>query len=373
MAEHMAAVFGNPGSRQHAFGREAARIVDSTRRRIADSLGVASGEIVFTSGATESDNLALQGVARASADRGRHLVALATEHHAVLDTIAALGREGWQTSLVPVGTDGLVDPSELEAALRSNTVLVAAMAVNNEIGVIQPIEDIGRLCRSRGIWLFCDAAQAPGRLDLAALVPWVDLLALTGHKAYGPKGIGLLWRRRSGSNPPPLAPLLHGGGQEGGLRPGTLPVPLIAGLAEAVALAEEAREADESRLRTLADRLWAGLASRGARPVHNGSRVRRVAGNLNLRFPGLEAAALMAAVPEVAVSAGAACTTESPRPSHVLTALGLSAAECRSSLRFGLGRFTTAAQIDLAAERFGAAAAHFLGPAASDPAGQGCR
>ncbi len=350
--------FGNAASRTHVFGWRAEAAVEAARETLAAAIGAADPrEIVFTSGATESDNLALQGVVRAARARrggGDHLVTVATEHPAVLDTARALAREGFSVTELPVDGAGFVDPDAVAAALTERTVLVSVMWANNEIGVLQPIEAITSMCRQQGVSFHSDAAQAVGKVPVDVTTAGVDLLSFTAHKLYGPKGVGALYVRK-GRPRLRLAPLLHGGGHEHGLRPGTLPVPLIVGFAKAVELAVAEREVEAERLSALRSRLLDRLREGIGEVVVNGALEQRLPGNLNLRVSGIDADALLAAVPEVAISTGSACASARPEPSPVLKALGLSDADVRASVRMGLGRGTTAAEVDAAAERIAAA------------------
>ena len=342
MAPYWSTQFANPSSRVHRPGLEAAAAVERARGVLAAQLAVAPERVVFTSGATEANNLAIKGLAEARRHRGRHLVTLATEHRAVLDTVRHLEGQGFDLTVLPVQPDGLLDLGALVAALRHDTILVSVMAANNEIGVLQPLAAIGSLCRASGIAFHCDAAQAFGHIPLTPDALGIDLLSLSGHKIYGPKGIGALVMAEGIS----LAPQQHGGGQEGGLRAGTLAVPLIVGLAAATELATADRQEREARLGALRDRLLAGLQALGGVAV-NGSVEQRLAHNLNVRFEGVEGSRLHGQLRrQLAVSGGSACSGGSP--SHVLAALGLSRAEATASIRFGLGRGTSAAEIDQA-------------------------
>jgi cysteine desulfurase len=344
--------FGNAASRTHVFGWRAEAAVEQARAEVARALGAREPrEIVFTSGATESNNLALQGVARALAARGDHLVTVATEHRAVLDVCRALEREGRRVTVLPVDGGGRVDPDELRRAIEPSTVLVSVMAANNEIGVLQPLAELAAVCRERGVLLHSDAAQAAGKIALDVAALGLDLLSVSGHKVYGPKGVGALYVR---SGPPRvrIAPLLHGGGHERGLRSGTLPVPLLVGLGRALALAVAERDAEGARLAGLRDRLWQRLQQGlGEGVVRNGDAVHCLPAALHVSFPGVDAAALLAALPDVALSTGSACSSASPEPSHVLRALGLPVERVRSGIRFALGRFNTAEEIERAAAR----------------------
>ncbi len=337
--------FANPASRLHRPGLLAAAAVEQARAQMANHLGVAPEAVVFTSGATEANNLALKGLAEAELAAGgsrRHLITLATEHRAVLDPLRYLAQLGFELTVLPVHGDGLVDLAGLEAALQPSTLAVSVMAANNEIGVLQPLAAIGALCRRRGILFHCDGAQAVGHIPLQPAALGIHLLSFSGHKLYGPKGIGALVLAPNVV----LAPQLHGGGQERGLRAGTLPVPLIVGLAKALELAAADRDARAERLAALRDQLLAGLEQLGDIRL-NGAATPRLAHNLNVSVGGVNGAALHSSLRhQLAVSGGSACSSGSP--SHVLAALGRSRAEAEASIRFGLGRTTSAAEIDQA-------------------------
>jgi cysteine desulfurase len=336
---------GNPSSAGHEYGRRARALVEKARAQVAAAIGARPECIVWTSGATESDNLAIFGVARFNADRGRHLVSSKTEHKAVLDPLKQLEREGFEVTWLKPGPDGIVRPEQVQAALRPDTQLVSLMHVNNEIGVVQDIAAVGAICRERGIAFHVDAAQSAGKLPLNVEAMKVDLLSLTAHKIYGPKGIGALYVRRK----PPLGlkPLIYGGGQEFGLRSGTLATHQIVGMGLAFEIAERDRQQDVERIGVLRDKLWAGIASIGDVEL-NGHPDERVAGLLNISFRGIEGESLQFALRELAVSAGSACSSASEEASYVLRALGRSDQLAQSSLRFSLGRFTTAEQIETA-------------------------
>ena len=353
--------FANPSSRLHRPGLEAAAAVEQAREELAAGLGLADADgVVFTSGATEANNLALRGVAEAALERGeprRRLITLATEHRAVLEPLRWLERHGFPLTVLPVEPDGLLSPETLEQALGDDTLLVSVMAANNEIGVLQPLAPIGALCRARGVLFHCDAAQAVGHIPLAMEPLGIDLLSLSGHKLYGPKGIGALVKRPE----VPLAPQLHGGGQEGGLRAGTLAVPLIVGLGEAVDLALADSESRRQRLGALSQRLWQGLAALGDLR-RNGHPEQRLAHNLNVCIGGVDGQRLHRLLRRsLAVSSGSACSQGSP--SHVLAALGRSRSEAAASIRFGLGRSTGPAEIDAAIDAVAAAVAELRCPA----------
>ena len=352
--------FANPSS-SHSVGQRARRRVEAAREQIAARVGAPAETISFTSGATESDNLAIQGAMLAHRDRGRHLITSRTEHKAVLDTAAAMEKQGFEVTYLSSDTEGLIAPDQVAEAITDDTTLVAIMHVNNETGVVQDIAAIGECCRSRGVLLHVDAAQSIGKVPVP-LDQWaVDLVALTAHKAYGPKGIGALYVRPGTK----LAPLLHGGEQEGGIRPGTLATHQIVGMGQAYALADTEREAPA--LAALRDRLWAGLSAiEGVRL--NGHPTQRSPHVLNVVFPGVDGESLRLGVAEIAVSAGAACNSTATEASHVLSALGLSDALAGSSQRFSVGRFTAAAEIDYVIERVPAEVARLRELAGGAPA-----
>jgi cysteine desulfurase len=337
--------FGNPASRTHAYGWQAEQAVETARTQVAELIGADPKEIIWTSGATESDNLAIKGAAHFHRAKGNHLVTLATEHKAVLDPIRELEREGFTATYLNPESNGLLDLDTFTRTLTPQTILVSVMLVNNEIGVIQDIAAIGAICRERGILFHVDAAQAAGKvaIDLKALP--VDLLSLSAHKVYGPKGIGALYvRRRPRVH---LAPLIHGGGHERGLRSGTLPTHQIVGMGAAYQLAGELMASENARIRALRDRLLAGIAD--VDEVYlNGDLDARVPHNLNLSFNFVEGESLMMALHELAISSGSACTSASLEPSHVLRAIGRSDELAHSSLRITFGRYTTAADVDRA-------------------------
>jgi cysteine desulfurase len=353
--------FGNPHSESHVYGRNAMAAIEAARAEVARLVNADPREIVFTSGATEANNLALKGAAhfaRAHQSAGRlapdHIVVLETEHKCVLESAAALARDGFAVTYLPVEPCGLVSRDRLEAALSDRTLLVSVMAAHNEIGVIQPLAELGALCRSRGVLFHTDAAQAFGKIVLDVEAMKIDLMSISGHKIYGPKGVGALYVRRRPRVR--LLPLIDGGGQERGLRSGTLPTPLCVGLGRAAALAAAEMGDEASRLRQLRDRLQANLMRRVPGLKVNGDSEHRLPGNLNLSFPGLTAAELIEACPSVAMSTGSACTSAAVEPSYILRALGLSDERANGSIRLGLGRFTTAAEIDFAVDALAAAA-----------------
>jgi len=342
--------FGNAASRSHRFGWEAEKAVEHARRRIAELAGAEPREIVFTSGATESVNLALKGAMEAYRRRGNHLIAMATEHKAVLDTARRLERAGFAVTVLPCRDDGLLDLECLEAAIRPETVLLSVMHANNEIGTIQPVAAVEEICRRHGVLFHCDAAQSLGKVPVNAAADGIDLLSVSAHKIYGPKGIGALAVRRRGGAVS-LAAQMDGGGHEAGFRSGTLNVPAIVGFGEACAIAAAEMKAEAERLAALRGRLLERLRTTVDGIALNGTMERRLPGNLNLRFAGIDAEALLMAMPDIALSTGSACSSASVEPSHVLRALGLSEAEARSSVRIGLGRFNTEEEIDYTAGR----------------------
>lgn len=344
--------FGNAASINHAFGWRAAEAVDKARQQVADLLQVTPKSIVFTSGATEANNLALKGVLRASPP-GSHVVTTAIEHKAVLDPLKRMQRQGYGVTIVPVDGTGKVSPQQIAEALRPETVLVSVMWANNEVGTIQPLSEIHRLCKARGVLLHTDAAQAVGKLPLDLAKTDVDLLSLSGHKLYAPQGIGALVVRQ-GEPRIRLEPLFDGGGHEGRLRSGTLPVALIVGLGAACEIARQEMAAEAARLQKLARQLQDGLSRRLTGLVFNGHTalaeeegpVRRLPGNVHVSVSGVDGIALLASLKEIAVSSGSACTSADPEPSHVLRAMSIPEAMSLASLRFGLGRETTPEQID---------------------------
>jgi cysteine desulfurase len=330
--------YGNPSSAGHEFGRSARALVEKARAQVAASIGARPECIVWTSGATESDNLAILGVGRFHADKGRHIVSARTEHKAVLDALKQLEREGFAVTYLTPDSSGIVHPGQVEAALRSDTQLVSLMHANNETGVIQDIGSVGKLCRERGVPFHVDAAQSAGKLPIDVEALGIDLLSLTAHKVYGPKGVGALYVRRK----PPLGlrPIMYGGGQEGGLRSGTLATHQIVGMGRAFEIATAEREEETRRIAALRDALWQGIAEVGEVEL-NGHLQQRVANVLNVSFHGVEGESLQFALRELAVSAGSACSSASEEASYVLRALGRSDQLAHSSLRFSLGRFTT--------------------------------
>jgi cysteine desulfurase len=347
MLPYFARNFGNAASRSHGFGWAAEKAVERARKRIADLAGAAPREIVFTSGATESNNLALKGSLEAHRSHGNHIVTVATEHRAVLDPVRHLERMGAEATILAPRPDGIVNLDELSRAIRPETVLVSIMHANNEIGTIQPVREIGAICRARRVLFHTDAAQSFGKLPIHVAEANIDLMSITAHKIYGPKGIGALYVRRGVT----LAPQMDGGGHEWGLRSGTLNVPGIVGFGEAAAICATEMEEEAERALRLRDRLQSQMEAALNGTRINGSVEHRLPGNLNIAFDGVAADALLTILPEIALSTGSACSSASPEPSHVLRAIGLSEREARSSVRFGLGRFTTEEEVDTVARR----------------------
>jgi len=339
--------FGNAASKSHSFGWKAEEAVEEARDQVARLVGATAREIVWTSGATESDNLAVKGVARFHAARGRHLVTTAIEHKAVLDSMAALAREGFEVTVLPVSGEGIVDPEAVRVAMRPDTLLVSVMHANNEVGTVQPIEEIGRITREKGVLFHTDAVQSLGRIPFDVESTNADLVSLSAHKMYGPKGVGALYvRRRPRAR---LVAQIDGGGHERGYRSGTLNVPGIVGFGKAAALAREEMPAEAPRILALRERLRKTILAGLDRVVVNGSLTRRLPGNLNLSFEHVEGEALMIAMKDVAVSSGSACTSASLEPSYVLRAMGVADDMAHASIRFGLGRFNTEEEVDHAA------------------------
>lgn len=345
MLPYLQGKFGNPASRSHAYGWEAEAAVEQARADVAALVGADPREIIWTSGATESINLALKGAAHFYKDKGRHLVSVKTEHKATLDSLRELEREGFEVTYLDVQPDGMLDLDAFAASLRPDTVLASVMFVNNEIGVIQDIPAIARLCKERGVMIHVDAAQATGKVAVNLAQLNVDLMSFSAHKTYGPKGIGALYVRRKPRVR--LEAQMHGGGHERGMRSGTLPTHQIVGMGEAFKIAGQEMAAENERIRGLRDRLWAGL-SQLDEVYLNGHPEHRVAHNLNVSFNFVEGESLIMAIKDIAVSSGSACTSASLEPSYVLRALGRSDELAHSSIRFTVGRFTTAQEVDFA-------------------------
>jgi cysteine desulfurase len=350
MMPYFTTKFGNAASRNHPFGWEAEEAVDYARERIAKLIGAKdSKEIVLTSGATESDNLALKGVAEFYKDKGNHIITTVTEHKAILDTCKRLEKEGCTVTYLPVGKDGLVDPDDVKKAITDKTILVSVMLANNEIGVVQPIEAIGKITRERGVLLHSDAVQGIGKVEFDVQAMNVDLASISSHKMYGPKGVGALYVRRSKPRVR-LVAQMDGGGHERGMRSGTLAVPLIVGFGKAADIMSKDGKAESAKLAALRERLRAKIMDHLDEVYVNGSLEHRLPGNLNISFNFVEGEGLMMAMKDVAVSSGSACTSASLEPSYVLRALGVGDELAHSSIRFGLGRFNTEEEVDYVAD-----------------------
>ncbi len=348
--------FGNAASRNHAFGWQAEEAVEAARKQVAALIGATAKEIVFTSGATESDNLAIKGAAHMYREKGNHIITVVTEHKAVIDTCKRLEKEGFDVTYLPVGRDGLVDLDQVRAAITGRTILVSIMAANNEVGVLQPIAEIGGITRERGVLFHTDAVQAAGKVPFDVDAAYVDMASLSAHKMYGPKGVGALYVRRR--NPRVLlTPIIDGGGHERGMRSGTLNVPGIVGFGKAAALCREELPAESARVAALRDRLYEGLRRNLEEIFVNGSMTHRLPGNLNLSFAYVEGESLLMGVSDVAVSSGSACTSATLEPSYVLKALGVGDDLAHSSIRFGLGRFNTEEEVDFVVDKLSAVVA----------------
>ncbi|MFB3072664.1 MAG: IscS subfamily cysteine desulfurase [bacterium] len=337
--------YGNAASRNHSFGWRAEEAVERAREQVARLIGAKPREIIFTSGATESDNLALKGVAEMYQEKGDHIITQVTEHKAVLDTTKRLERKGFEVTYLPVDRDGLVDPNDVRSALRETTILISIMAANNEIGTLQPVEEIGRIAKEREVLFHSDAAQALGKIPVDVRAWGTDLVSLSAHKMYGPKGVGALYVR--GRDPRVrLSPMMDGGGHERGMRSGTLDVPGIVGFGAACELAFQEMEAEAERIRALRDRLQSGILSHLEEVYLNGHPDRRLPGTCNLSFAYVEGESLVTGLNDIALSSGSACTSVGHESSHVLEALGLNTEMIDSSLRFCLGRFNTEEEVD---------------------------
>lgn len=346
----MTELYGNPHSRTHMYGWSTSELVENARKNIADLIGAGPKEIVFTSGATESNNLALKGVAHFYKGEKNHIITVQTEHKCVLDSCRHLEDEGFKVTYLPVKENGLIDLATLEEAITDKTVLVSVMVVNNEIGVIQPIKEIGQLCKRKGVFFHTDAAQALGKIPLNVEEMGIDLMSMSGHKIYGPKGIGALYVRKRKPRVK-LHPLINGGGQEFGKRSGTLAAPLCVGFGEAARIAAEEMERDYHHVQRLAERLFNGIKERCEHIELNGDPNHRYPGNVNISFRFIEGESLLMALNTVALSSGSACTSESLEPSYVLRALGVEEDMAHTSLRFGLGRFTTEEEVDYVVDK----------------------
>jgi len=345
MRPYFTEVFGNAASRNHQFGWEAEEAIENARKQVADLISATSKEIVFTSGATESDNLALKGVADMYYERGDHIITVVTEHKAILDTCKKLEKRGFKVTYLPVGSDGLITPDDVRNAITDKTILVSVMMANNEIGVIQPIAEIGKVCKERGVLFHTDATQAIGKIPFSVQDLNVDLASFSAHKIYGPKGIGGLYVRRK--NPRVmLVPMIDGGGHERGMRSGTLNVTGIVGLGKACEIAQAEMPTENERMLTLREKLRKGLMDELPDVYVNGHPTERLPGNLNISFAYVEGESLLMGINDIAVSSGSACTSASLEPSYVLKALGVGEELAHSSIRFGLGRFNTEEEVD---------------------------
>jgi len=351
MLPYFSQVFGNAASIDHEYGAEASHAVEAARQQIARLINARADEIIFTSGATESDNLAILGIAEQYADRGNHIITCVTEHKAVLDTCRYLERKGWRVTYLPVDQQGLVDPDDVRRAITPDTVLISIMTANNEIGVLAPIAEIGRIAREHEVLFHTDAAQAVGHIPIDVEAMNIDLLSMSAHKIYGPKGIGALYVRKRHPRVR-VAEQMHGGGHERGMRSGTLNVPGIVGFGKALEIAGREMETEGQRLRSLRDRLWAELQTRLDHVELNGHPTQRLPHNLSIAIPGIESRSLLVQLKhDVALSTGSACTTAKVEPSHVILALGYGEERAHCSLRFGLGRENTEADVDFVVER----------------------
>ncbi|XP_013104283.2 cysteine desulfurase, mitochondrial [Stomoxys calcitrans] len=349
MLPYLTNYYGNPHSRTHAYGWETEQAVEKAREQVANVIGAEPKEIIFTSGATESNNIAVKGVARFYGSKKKHVITTQTEHKCVLDSCRALENEGYRVTYLPVKSNGIIDMKQLEEAMTPDTSLVSIMTVNNEIGVKQPISDIGALCRSKKVFFHTDAAQAVGKIPLDVNAMNIDLMSISGHKIYGPKGVGALYVRRRPRVR--LEPIQSGGGQERGLRSGTLPAPLVVGLGAAAELAQIEMEADSKWINFLSKRLLERITTALPNVIRNGDAEETYAGCLNLSFAYVEGESLLMALKDVALSSGSACTSASLEPSYVLRAIGTDEDLAHSSIRFGIGRFTTVEEVDYTADK----------------------
>jgi cysteine desulfurase len=350
MKPYFLQTFGNAASRNHSFGWEAEEAVEKSRKQIASLIGATAKEIVFTSGATESNNLALKGVAEMYAEKGNHIITAATEHKAILDTCKRLEKHGVRVTYLPVQTNGLVDLEQLQAAITDKTILISIMYANNEIGVIQPIAELGKIAKSKGVLLHTDATQAVGKIPVNVIKDNIDLMSLSGHKMYGPKGVGALYVRRK-SPRVQITAQMDGGGHERGMRSGTLNVPGIVGLGEACALCQAEMPEESKRMAFLRDKLRDKLQSELDETYINGTMEHRLPNNLNISFAYVEGESLLMGINDIAVSSGSACTSATLEPSYVLKALGAGDDLAHSSIRFGLGRFNTEEEVDYVAAK----------------------
>jgi len=348
MLPYFTTKFGNPHSRSHSFGWEAESAIEEARHKVAKLIGAEAREIIFTSGATESNNLAIKGIAKFYGTKKKHIITVSTEHKCVIDACRHLEEEGFKVTYLSVGSDGLIDLEILRKTITEDTMLVSVMIVNNEIGVIQPLKEIGEICRARGVFFHSDIAQGFGKVPIDVNELNIDLASISGHKIYGPKGIGALYVRKKPRVR--LVPLINGGGQERGMRSGTLPTPLIVGLGEAAAIAASEMDSEYERIKDLADYFIAKIKAAVPEVYLNGHQDKRYPGNINLSFSCVEGESMIMAVKDLAVSSGSACTSASLEPSYVLKSLGVSDEMAHTSIRFGIGRFTTRDEVEYAAE-----------------------
>ncbi|MDH5563437.1 MAG: IscS subfamily cysteine desulfurase [Nitrospirota bacterium] len=349
--------FGNSASRNHTFGWEAEEGVEHARKQIARLIGADAKEIIFTSGATESDNLALQGIVAMYREKGDHIITSATEHRAVIDTAKYLEKKGVTVTFLPVDKEGMVSPDDVRNAITDKTILISVMLANNEIGTINPIAEIGKVAKEKGIIFHCDATQGVGKIPVNVQEMGIDLMSFTSHKIYGPKGVGALYVRRRAPRVR-LEPMMYGGGHERGMRSGTLPVPLIVGFGKACELCEQEMATESVRMAKMRDRLQEGIMGAMEEVYLNGHPTERLPGNLNISFAYVEGEALLMGVKEIALSSGSACTSATLEPSYVLRALGVGSDLAHSSIRFGLGRFTTDEEIEYTIDRMLKAVTH---------------
>ena len=348
MLPYFTTKFGNPHSRSHSYAWEAEAACDLARSQVAQLIGANAKEIIFTSGATESNNMAIKGIAKFYGSKKKHIVTLVTEHKCVLDTCRHLEQEGFKVTYLPVEPNGIVDLNKLQEAITSDTLLVSIMAINNEIGVIQPLKEIGQICRAKGAFFHSDIAQAFGKIPINVDECNIDLASISGHKIYGPNGIGALYIRKKPRIR--LTPIFNGGGQERGLRSGTLATPLVVGLGMAAVIAQQEMEQDEQHVQKLFNKFVDTIQSNAEEIYLNGDRNQRYQGNVNLSFSYIEGESMILAIKDLAVSSGSACTSSSLEPSYVLRALGVNDAMAHTSIRFGFGRFTTEDEVDYAAQ-----------------------
>lgn len=348
MMPYFTSKFGNPHSRSHSFGWEAEEAVEIARQKVAELINAEKKEIIFTSGATESNNLAIKGIAHFYGQKKKRIITLTTEHKCVLDTYRHLQQEGFDVVYLPVKSNGILDLEVLKKAINDQTILVSVMAVNNEIGVIQPLKEIGKICRENGVFFHSDLAQGYGKIPIDVNECNIDLASISAHKIYGPKGIGALYLRRKPHVR--LTPLINGGGQERGMRSGTLPTPLIVGFGKAAEIAKFSMDDDYKRIKTLYKRFLNGIMQKVEKVYLNGDKEQRYPGNLNLSFAGIEGESMIMSIKDIAVSSGSACTSSSLEPSYVLKNIGIDEDLAHTSIRFGIGRFTTELEVDYAIE-----------------------